>query len=150
MFYLIVRKDVTEFLDSENVSESDRFIIILNTSSSPCQGIHSFCLVDASVSFGTHVFVNGWLVPLRAHRSSWVVVVTCVFLCPVRWVGDPLFMGGATARQYSRALACPFCFGAQTRCVYSEAEWDATCLCRCFPRQHRIQAHMLVRMARAS
>ena len=42
---LMVRKDVTEFLDSQNVSESDRFIIILITSSSPCQGIHSFCLV---------------------------------------------------------------------------------------------------------
>ena len=39
----------------------------------------------------------GWLVPLRAHRSSWVVVVTCVFcvpfdglLIPYSWVMVPL------------------------------------------------------------
>ena len=53
---------------------------------------------------------------------------------------------GATARQYCTCLSF-LLRGSDPLCVYSEAEWDATCLCRCFPRQHRIRAHMLVRMA---
>ena len=117
----------------------------------PCQGILSFCLVDVSLSFGS-ACVCEWLDVSISCTSLFMGCCCNVnnFMCSVRWLGDPLFMGkGATASWYSRAPACSFFSGAQTHRVCTEAGWYATCLCSCLPRQYRIQAHMLVRMARA-
>ena len=113
----------------------------------PCQGMHSFCLVDVSLSFG-YACVCEWL-DVSISRTS-LFMGCCCNVNNFMFDGLVSLMGkGATASWYSRAPACSLFSGVQTHRVCTEAGWYATCLCSCLPRQYRIQAHMLVRMARA-
>ena len=77
----------------------------------PCEGIHSFCLVDVSLSFG-YACVCEWLDVSISCTSLFMGCCCNVnnFMCSVRWLGDPLFMGNGAIAKLVLACTCLFLF----------------------------------------